>query len=263
MSAVAQLLGRTLVLVAHADDECIAFGALLQRMREPWIVYATDNAPRDPQFWEKWGSREAYSDLRRKEASWALAHVGIDSAEFLSDSDGHGDSFVDAELYLAVPQAYSILRDRVAALHPDAIATLAYEGGHPDHDSCNVLAWALGQEFRLPVWEAPVYHRDETGSFIVQKFIGNDRGVEVVPTVEESARKRQMCLDYTSQGDFLGTFSLDRETVRPIVVYDYSQPPHPGKVNYELWNWHMTASEVCAEFARFLRWWELRQVKAA
>lgn len=260
MSAVEQLLGRTLVLVAHPDDECIAFGTLLQRMHEPLVIYATDGAPRDEQFWHKWGSREAYAALRRSEATRALAHVGVSKAEFLSTE--HGATFADQELYLALPEAYSILRERVTSLRPDSIAVLAYEGGHPDHDSCDVLAWTLGEEFRTPVWEAPLYHRDG-GEFALQQFIGGDGGVAIQPAADESARKRLMCTEYASQGDFLKTFKLDRETVRPLAHYDYSCPPHAGKLNYELWGWKMTGSEVSAEFVRFLRWWELRRRRAA
>ena len=45
MAWIDDLLGRTLVLVAHPDDECIAFGALLQRIREPLVVFATNGSP--------------------------------------------------------------------------------------------------------------------------------------------------------------------------------------------------------------------------
>ena len=51
---IAELLGRTLVLVAHPDDETAGCGALLQRMDEPIIVFATDGAPRDKYFWGKY-----------------------------------------------------------------------------------------------------------------------------------------------------------------------------------------------------------------
>ena len=40
------LLGRTMVLVAHPDDECVLCGGILQKMRDPVVVYATDGAHR-------------------------------------------------------------------------------------------------------------------------------------------------------------------------------------------------------------------------
>ena len=56
-----ELTGRVLVLVAHADDESVGYGALLQKMREAVVVIATDCAPRDEYFWGRFGSRESVS----------------------------------------------------------------------------------------------------------------------------------------------------------------------------------------------------------
>jgi hypothetical protein len=53
------LLGRTLVLVAHPDDETGGCAALLQRMQQPIVVFATNGAPDDEFFWGPFGSREA------------------------------------------------------------------------------------------------------------------------------------------------------------------------------------------------------------
>ena len=68
MDAIAPLLGRTLVLVAHSDDEAVACGALLQRIAAPLVVFATDGAPRADFFWRQYGSRTAYAAVRREEA---------------------------------------------------------------------------------------------------------------------------------------------------------------------------------------------------
>ncbi len=88
MAWIDELLGRTLVLVAHPDDECIAFGALLQRMREPVVVFATNGSPQDPYFWQQYGSREAYAGLRREEAFASMHAAGVKDVIFLSDMPG-------------------------------------------------------------------------------------------------------------------------------------------------------------------------------
>ncbi len=62
-----------------------------------------------------------------------------------------------------------------------------------------------------------------------------------------------MCLAYPSQGDFLTHFDVMKEHVRPQPAYDFTKPPHEGKTNYEVWQWSMTAQQVCAAFAEFLR----------
>src|SRR6516162_10812632 len=67
------LLGSTLALVAHPDDEVIVCGALMQRMQRAVVVFATDGAPRRQHFWQQYGSRHAYAAVRRQEARQALA----------------------------------------------------------------------------------------------------------------------------------------------------------------------------------------------
>lgn len=252
MPWIDELLGRTLVLVAHPDDECIAFGALLQRMRAPLVVFATNGSPADPYFWQKHGSREAYAALRQKEALASMHAAGVKDVLFLADMPG-GEVLQDQELFRHLRIAYELLADLVARRMITAILTLAYEGGHPDHDSCSFLAAQLAHLASLPCWEAPLYHRNPDGSGVFQDFIvpGHDV-VDVRPTEAEKEQKRRMCMAYPSQGDFLGRFGVEREIVRPQSKYDYTRPPHEGKTNYEVWQWKMTAQEVSAAFADFL-----------
>ena len=253
MAWIDELLGRTLVLVAHPDDECIAFGGLLQRMREPTVVFATNGSPVDPYFWKQHGSREAYAALRRREALESMSAVRVKDVIFLADLPG-GEALVDQELFRNLVAAFDLLADIVRRRMATALLTLAYEGGHPDHDSCSFLAAQLAKFAALPSWEAPLYHRNADGSGSFQQFItasGEER--EVHATQEEEERKRQMCLAYPSQGDFLSRFQLSPEIVRPQIAYDYSRPPHAGKTNYEVWQWSMTAEDVSAAFTDFLR----------
>lgn len=244
-----QLLGRTVVLVAHPDDECIICGGLLQRMREPVVVYATDGAPRDSYFWKAHGSREAYLRLRQEEARSALKRVGVNELVFLADSEPR---LIDQELFRNLGIAFELLAHEIEQRCPDSMLTLAYEGGHPDHDSCSVLAFELGRLEGLPVWEAPLYRRNRS-QLSLQEFV-HPSGKELTyePAPEELERKREMCLEYPSQGDFLRVFAPEREIFRRQPAYDYSRPPHEGTLNYEQWRWSMTGPEVCERFTRFL-----------
>jgi O-methyltransferase involved in polyketide biosynthesis len=87
----------------------------------------------------------------------------------------------------------------------------------------------------------------------VQQFV-YETGDEVVVEMEdgELERKRAMCAQYASQGDFLQTFDARREVVRWQARYDYGQAPHEGQTNYERWQWWMSAREVSAKFQEFL-----------
>ncbi len=244
------LLGRTLVLVAHPDDECITCGGLLQNMRDPVVVYATDGAPQDPYFWNRYGSREAYSRIREEECRRALAEVGVQEMVFLTNREPR---LIDQELFQNLAIAFEVLYHEARQLRPEAILTMAYEGGHPDHDSCSLLARELGTELGIPVWEAPLYRR-ERNELSVQEFL-EPNGTEITysPTPAEIERKRAMCASYPSQGDFLQVFGVEREIFRPQKQYDYTQPPHGGKLNYEIWQWSMTGTQVSMKFEEFQR----------
>src|SRR5437762_8633665 len=126
-SKLAPLLGRTLVIVAHPDDETITCGGLLQRMRDPCVVFATDGAPEDAYFWSRFGSRERYAAIREQEAQAALAAVGVDNFEFLSK---HSESpLVDALLYRPSPAAFPALSKLIESRGPGARRPLLYGCG--------------------------------------------------------------------------------------------------------------------------------------
>lgn len=244
------LLGRTLLIVAHPDDESISCGGLLQHMREPCVVFATDGAPEDDYFWRKYGSRERYAALREEEAKAALATVAVTEIEFLArQADA---PLIDQRLYRSLPAGFSALAKVFERRRPECLLTLAYEGGHPDHDAVSFLAGQLGRSYTVPVWEAPLYHRGADGGGIYQEFI-EEHGEVIVHTVagKELEAKVRMLRCYKSQFDTLPTFKAELERFRPQITYDYSRRPHSGKLNYELWHWRMTPEEVCAAFVDF------------
>jgi LmbE family N-acetylglucosaminyl deacetylase len=249
MESLAPLLGKTLVIVAHPDDEIAGCGALLQRVREPLILFATDGAPRERFFWQKYGTREAYACIRREEARVALGQIGVSQFEFLPPANNAGQLFLDQDLFLNIPRALEAISEIVTHLRPEALLTLAYEGGHPDHDTCAFLAWWISREHLLPVWEMPLYHRSTDGVMVHQEFIVPE-GNEVLfdATLGEVHRKRKAVEAYASQGDMLSAFNPAIERFRAQASYDFHRPPHPGVLNYEAWQWPVTGSQVVEAF---------------
>jgi LmbE family N-acetylglucosaminyl deacetylase len=247
MEAIAPLLGRTLVMVAHPDDETIGCGALLQRMREPVVVFCTDGAPRDHYFWAKHGSRERYAEARMREAAAALEVLGVREFVFLSEEGSH--LFIDQDLFLAIPQALQRVHELIDRYQPEALLTHAYEGGHPDHDTCCFMGSALAQERQLPAWEFPLYYRERVDLVRQQEFV-EPGGSEVLldVTMEELEQKRQMMAAHVSQTHAIAEFNLAIERFRPMAAYDFSAPPHPGVLNYEVWQWPMTGAQLVSAF---------------
>jgi LmbE family N-acetylglucosaminyl deacetylase len=246
-------LGSTLVLVAHPDDETIGCGVLLQRLPDPAVVFATDGAPRDRWFWEKYGTREVYAQQREREARDALGIAGVHEFHVLEAAGGR---ICDQELFRHLEPAYDALNALAQRLRREALVTHAYEGGHPDHDACSFLARVLADERKLPVWEFPLYHRSD-GLMVRQEFLPDEHGGENVRVVESSAdeaeRKRRMATAYESQKQVIAEFPSQVERFRPQPQYDYSRPPHAGRLNYEAWQWPMNGNDVCAAFQVFLR----------
>ncbi len=239
LHTIDELLDRTLVVVAHPDDECIGAGALLQRIKVPLVVFCTDAAPRDSYFWNSYGSREQYRQTRRNEAAAAAQAIGISRQLFLP--------ITDQELYRNLDQAYESLEKTIRDFHATAILTLAYEGGHPDHDCCAFLSHVIAVQYNLPVWETALYHRTLHG-LRQQTFLFPTEDTRVLGvTDQELARKQAMAELYKSQAHVLAGFDLSLESFRRQFQYDFSKPP-AALINYEAWNWPMTANMLCAAF---------------
>ena len=251
MKALAPLLGRTLVLVAHPDDEVIGCGALLQRMQQAAVVFCTDGAPCDDFFWKRYGSRDAYARVRQQEAHNALGCIanGVEPM-FLADRN---PALVDQHLFRFLPSAFESLTNLIREHRPQALLALAYEGGHPDHDSCCFLAAQLAKEHDIAAWEFPLYHRSSDGIGVKQEFaMSGVDDVVLYASPEEQDVKRRMLQAYASQGDIGSHFGVELERYRPIANYDFSRPPLPGVLNYEAWQWPITGAQVAESFVRFI-----------
>lgn len=250
MDKLQSLLGSTLILVAHPDDEIIVCGGLMQKMKKAVVVFATDGAPRDENFWRQYGSRQAYANVRRDEAQRALAMVGA-QALFLPDRVPGG--IADQELFRNVSPAIQEVQKLAAEVRADCILTMAYEGGHPDHDAACFITTMVGRSTGIPAWETPLYHRAADGSPAVQTFPSlTTFEVELQIEGEALAGKNRMFAAYKSQNLVLEHFRPDRETFRPMYSYDFTRPPLPWKLNYELWEWKMTGRDVSSAFAEYL-----------
>ncbi|HZR57660.1 MAG TPA: PIG-L deacetylase family protein [Terriglobales bacterium] len=236
----------TLMLAAHPDDETIGASAALSRLPNAAVVYLTDGAPRDKQLWSGGGnySREEYACIRRHEAEAALEVVGIPVERI------HYLGTIDQESVFRLRELAGTLSILLHELQPDALITHAYEGGHPDHDSAALVASLAVNSFKAAaapkLLEMTSYHA-HNGKCCMGEFLPVSEGqpgrfeefiIQLAP--EEAARKKRMMDCYKSQKLVLQNFPLNPERLRPAPKYNFSTPPHSGKLWYECMGWQIT-----------------------
>jgi LmbE family N-acetylglucosaminyl deacetylase len=254
-----------LIVAAHPDDETAGAGGQLAHMPLLGIVHITDGAPRSPSDAKRAGcqTREEYAAARRAELLCAMGVSGLEHTPSLRSLD-----VVDQEASLELAGIARRLAAILRETSPAAILTHTYEGGHPDHDATVFAVHAACALLPAPpeIFEFAGYHgapsendtdtsdgppRIETGRFLPRQ----EPGEAIALAAADSERKARMIACFVSQLHMLRHFSVQEERFRAAPVYDFSQPPHPGKLFYEHFDWGMTGERwrsLAAEAAQVL-----------
>lgn len=236
---------RTLLVVAHPDDDVVGAASRLKRLaREICVVYVTDGAPFPPHFHEDAGfkRRLQYADARSAEALMALGLVGIWPRQVRSLG------VVDQTAAQYLPLITRALVGIAAEHAPDAVLTHAYEGGHPDHDAVAFAvhcAARLAGEPALPVLEFAAYH-DRQGELRTYDFIEEHRSEtrRLRLTPEAQALKQRLFSCHETQRAVLSQFPLGTEAFRVAPDYDFTDPP-ARTLYYERFDWGMRGQKFC------------------
>jgi LmbE family N-acetylglucosaminyl deacetylase len=226
------------VVVAHPDDETVGAGILLSRLPDVWIVHATDGAPRDSRFMARGfkGSREEYARLRRRELETAMARIGIAPDRLLSIG------IPDQEAVFEIPRLARELAGIIRELQPGWVLTLPYEGGHPDHDA---VALAVRLANPPALLEMALYHAEPgTGRMVTSEFLPGgspETRLDLSPT--DRSFKEELIACFASQRETLQAFlPPGSERFRPAPAYDFTRPPHEGRLQYEHWGFPITGT---------------------
>lgn len=241
---------RTMLVIAHPDDEVIALGARLGRFSSTVFVHATDGAPKNGQDSRARGfaSVDQYRQAREQELAQALMLAGVDNAARVRlEIPDQEASFQLARLTRQIEGLFLEHKPEVVFTHP-------YEGGHPDHDACAfavhraVALLQAGGQAPPAILEGAFYHAGpagiEAGCFVTC----DSRTAEVAYPLSEEERLQKGALFacFATQQETLSGFPLDFERFRIAPQYDFLQPPNCGSVLYDHFPWRVNSAQFFA-----------------
>jgi LmbE family N-acetylglucosaminyl deacetylase len=234
------------IVAAHQDDEVIGAGAQLQRWRKANIIHVTDGSPlNSTNAWDAgFVTCEEYASARQRESMAALALAGVDLMQF------HPIAFPDQEASLNLRGLTEALLRKFVELRPEVVITHAYEGGHPDHDATafavraakKILAEDYG--FAPEIVEMTSYF-NRAGIMATGEFLPRARCKIRSFELSENERefKRRLFACFKTQQHVLQYFPIGMERFRVAPEYDFTKPPHPGRLYYEQFDWGMTGAQ--------------------
>lgn len=236
-------------VMAHQDDE-IAFvsriRAAVANGATVTCVCLTDGAARTPV-----ATRDAES--RR-----VLAQLGVEDyrvAVARRIPDGALATHLDAALTLL----------EALAADADEVITLAWEGGHQDHDAAHVVAAVFAHRRAIPCIEMPLYNGYRTrGPFFRVNTPAGDGWRERRLRRRDYFRNVLLARFYRSQRrTWLGLLPLyllgaPRELTREVRLERLDAPPHPRPLLYER-RFGYSYERLAQETAQFLLRQSLRR----
>jgi LmbE family N-acetylglucosaminyl deacetylase len=236
----------TVIIVAHPDDETIGAGSTLSRLNDVTIIYVTDGAPRNMRDARAAGftTRHEYASARRDECLSAILLAGVTQNNVLDL--GVSDQQASFEITGIAFRLAEVLR----RLRPVVVLTHAFEGGHPDHDATAFAVhsahWLLKREGLTPpaLFELALYHTRD-GVTVMSDFLpgrDSDGKKTLVLSHDARQRKRRMIECFVTQRETIRLFPVEVERFRVAPSYDFTKPPHEGRLHYEYFDWGMTGT---------------------
>lgn len=226
---------RALIVAAHPDDEIIGLGAALRSMGELMIVHVTDGAPVDllDASAKGFDSRPAYARTRRNELISALEFAEL-------KPELHCLGIVDQHASFELPRITEELNRIIDSYAPEVVWTHPYEGGHPDHDACAFCVREAAGAANIA--EFTSYHAGPNG-IVTGEFLPSTHAVITHQlSAEEHDLKSRMFRCFETQREMLSQFGLDVERYRWAPQYDFTAPPHEGRLYYENYPWGVTGA---------------------
>jgi LmbE family N-acetylglucosaminyl deacetylase len=227
---------RYVFLFGHPDDDVFISGTMRLLIDAGAEVHAA---------WLTSGDFFGQGKRREGEVANVTAILG------LNGSHTHLLGFPDLGLVSRLDQAADRLAELLQRTKPTVILADAYEGGHPDHDSVNFLAYEASARAGIAprLFEFPLYNAAgplRYGRWKINSFPPGGPSVSFNPLNEHAIEcKYRMMRAYSSQWAYMIPARLASPRSRLMRLgepyricpadRDHTQPPHPGKLSYERW----------------------------
>jgi LmbE family N-acetylglucosaminyl deacetylase len=225
-----------LCLFAHPDDDVFIAGTM---------KLLVDQGAELDAAWLTSGDYFGLGDRREKELTKAMAILGLDGSRV------HRLRFPDLGLLARLDEAADDVADLMDQAQPTVVLADAFEGGHPDHDCVNFLAFegAFRAGIKPEIVEFPLYngagHLYHLG-WKINSFPDGDPSVQYNPLTDAAVTcKFRMIRSYPSQWMYMAPARLASWRSRLTTLgepyricptdRDHTVPPHPGRLSYERW----------------------------
>lgn len=223
-------------LFGHPDDEVLICGTMMLLMDRGADVHGV---------WVTSSDFRGKGQTREQELARAMQVLG------LSEDRVHLLRVPDLGVHREMDRAADLVVRTFERIAPHAVVVDAFEGGHPDHDSANFLAYEAlrrtGIEAQL--YEFPLYNG--SGPFYTWKWRINDFPPDGLPVLRTPLphdviiRKYRMMRSYPTQWMYMGPARLAspagwlKKMGEPYRLCppdrDHAVRPHEPPLNYERW----------------------------
>lgn len=231
---------RCSVIVAHPADEIFGAGCLISKLVDVTILHVTDGAALDVTEAKTAGFNgpSEYAEARKKEclSALAIANVPEDRVVDFGITDHCASEYL-SDLTRKITTFLQQSRADIVVTHP-------YEGGHPDHDATAFATHAAVRLMKQNGFSPPVLfemalHPSRDGIGRVADFLPGSEGETTTLLLDERATelKQRMFACLESQRQSLDASRPGHEKFRKPAVYDFTVPPQPGKLHYEIFDW--------------------------
>ena len=229
-------MNNLLFIIPHPDDEIVGSCSIIRRhkcdAKKIFLFFITNGVLSKDHvwFWKK-DQIEKMVKIRKKELKLSLKMLGLEDYFF--------QNIHTRTLKEKISETYNKIKKIIQLKKIDTIFCPAYEGGHQDHDVSNFICSRLRNS--TGVYEYAEYNFSK-GRINCNKFVKSTKNEITIKLSEKEKKEKIKFLKiYNSEKGNLNYLHLNEECYRKIYNYDYTKPPHHGKLFYRrfsFFSWH-------------------------